>query len=156
MDKYKLNELATLYNDGKLSLYREYKNTPEVALEVLTRAGVLKFNNGWVSLWQGTKDIHGVRYGSFRKISPKELQDRQYELRWSDYALSVFFTDCITVPDYLCKVELCGNSEAYSGDCSVYFPATNKMAPTFRRYNYTIPVKDGLTPENVVSILKKY
>ena len=85
-----------------MSLYREYKDDPRKALEVLfeMKGGDYRYHGKGraLFLWQGYKDKAGVRYGSYKHVYENELKDRQYDVEWGDYMPSIRYTDVVYNP----------------------------------------------------------
>jgi hypothetical protein len=85
-----------------MSLYREYKDDPRKALEVLfdLKGGAYRYHGKGraLFLFKGYKDKNGVRYGSYGYVYENELKDRQYDVEWGDYMPSIRYTDVVFNP----------------------------------------------------------
>lgn len=84
------------------TLYDVYKKDPKAALDFMFKEADKCFLfMGAIFVWT---DVEGwktkTRYGSYKHITRKMLEGREYEIEWCDGRPSIFFTDAVYVSDH--------------------------------------------------------
>lgn len=85
-----------------MSLYRQYKDNPRKALEVMfeTKGDNYRYHGKGrgLFLWRSYKGKDGVGYGSFQYIYENELKERKYDVEWIDYIPGIRYIDVVFDP----------------------------------------------------------
>ena len=79
--------------------YELWQKDPQAALEdAIQRHSKLSWNPDSIFCWASYSGKDGVRYGSFKILTRKDLEGRKYDIEFWDGAVSLFFTDVWFIP----------------------------------------------------------
>jgi hypothetical protein len=84
------------------TLYQTFRRSPEEALERLFAAMKARcpYLPDQAFMYQSLMGVDGrTRYGSYRTITRKELETREYKLEFMDGAVGIFWLDVVHDPD---------------------------------------------------------
>lgn len=77
------------------TIYQLFKKDPQLALEESISRHVARapYQGRGIFCWQSRMGTDGARYGSYRFVSEKEIQERKPKLTIVDYAVGLLWLD---------------------------------------------------------------
>lgn len=84
----------------KKTLGEIFDESPEAALEERFRRELERapYGLGTIFIWTSVKSKDGTRYGSYKYVTRKDLEGREFDIEFLDYDVSLLYTDVIFEP----------------------------------------------------------